>query len=171
MTKNSNVLTTDRKLLGSLDFVSRTFEGGFKDTPFVLDMDANLYVGPADQVARDEHAAVEVVYHFLAERGLVVHPVGELLRNRLSLLEAFTVFDNARRSGEQRDFRVILFGTYDGVALVPVDDDELPAGPCGVSVNAIKRRFYELCKQVDKQFHDRKLTAAHRDAEARFLGG
>ena len=50
------------KLLGDVSFVKRTFEGRFIDAPFVLDMDANLYVGPADDVSRDQHAAVEVVY-------------------------------------------------------------------------------------------------------------
>ncbi|MCP4047037.1 MAG: hypothetical protein GY732_13745, partial [Gammaproteobacteria bacterium] len=44
------------KLLGGLPFVSRTFEGYFTDTPYVLDMDANLYLGPADHLSRDMHA-------------------------------------------------------------------------------------------------------------------
>jgi len=169
MSKTIKALPTDSKLLGSLSFVSRTFEGGFKENPFVLDMDANLYVGPADQVSRDGHAAVEVVYHFLAERGLIAHPVRELLRDRLALLEAFLAFDDSRTEGESNDFRVIVFGTYDGVALIPVDDDELPAGPCGTPVNAIKRRFYDLCRRLDKRFYERELDPQHRESEARFL--
>jgi hypothetical protein len=50
------------KLLGSLPFVSRTFEGYIKDSPYVLDMDVNQYTGPADQFSRDPHAAVEVIF-------------------------------------------------------------------------------------------------------------
>jgi hypothetical protein len=169
MSKTIKSLPRDSKLLGSLSFVSRTFEGGFKENPFVLDMDANLYIGPADQVSRDEHAAVEVVYHFLAERGLIVHRIRELLRDRLALLEAFLAFDESRTEGESNDFRVIVFGTYDGVALVPVEDDELPAGPCGIAVNAIKRRFYDLCRRLDRRFYDRELGLRHRESESRFL--
>ena len=48
-----NETNTVNKLLGSLPFVSRTFEGHFKDSPYVLDMDANLYIGPADQLSRE----------------------------------------------------------------------------------------------------------------------
>jgi len=160
---------SDRKLLGSLSFVSRTFEGGFRETPYVLDLDANLYIGPADQMARDEHAALEVVFHFLVECGKLKHPVRELLRNRQLLLSAFAEFDEARREGTKHEFRIILFGTYDGVGLLPDEDDELPAGPCGVSVNAIKRRFYAICKRLDKQFLERPLDKRQREAEASFL--
>ena len=72
-----------KKLLGGLSFVSRTFEGTFKETPYVLDMDANLYIGPADAVSRDEHSAVEVVYHFLRQTGRLDLNLRELLSNRL----------------------------------------------------------------------------------------
>lgn len=155
--------------LGNLSFVSRTFEGGFKDTPYVLDLDANLYIGPADEISRDEHAALEVIFHFLAGRGKVKNPVRELLRNRQLLLSAFAEFDAARREGTENEFRIILYGTYDGVALLPDEDDELPAGPCGVAVNSIKRRFYAICKRLDKQFLERPLDKRQREAEASFL--
>ena len=162
-------MVIDTKLLGTLPFVSRTFEGGFKENPFVLDLDGNLYIGPADQMARDEHSAIEAVYHFLAERQKVKHPVRELLRSRKLLLDAFASFDEARSEGEESDFRIIIFGTYDAVALAPIEDDDLPAGPCGQPINAIKRRFYELCKRLDKRFYDRRLNAREQRAEGRFL--
>jgi len=80
------------KLLGSLPFVSRTFEGRFEDTPFVLDMDANLYIGPADHLSRDQHAAVEVVFHFLSQTGRIQAPVRRVLRDRglISIDEPFS---------------------------------------------------------------------------------
>jgi hypothetical protein len=108
------------KLLGSLPFVSRTFEGHFKDSPYVLDMDANLYIGPADQYSRDQHAAVEVVYHFLAQTGRLTNPFAELLRDRRLLLAAFAAFDEARAEGadaESEEFRIRIHATYDGQPL------------------------------------------------------
>ena len=162
-------MSSQTKLLGTLPFVSRTFEGGFKENPFVMDLDGNLYIGPADHVTRDEHATIEVVYHFLSERHKVKWPVRDLLRSRQLLLDAFAAFDEARSEGEGSDFRIIIFGTYDAVALAPIEDDELPAGPCGTPINAIKRRFYEICRRLDRQFLERHLNQRQQRAEARIL--
>jgi len=158
-----------RKLLGGFDFVSRTFEGGFKDNPFVLDMDANLYIGPADHVPRDEHVVIEVVYHFLNQTGRRIGPIREVLRDRNALLSAFQAFDAARDEGKE-EFRLLLFGTYDGEPLVGPGDDDLPAGPCGKTVNEVKRRFYEICRRADPKFAERRLSEAQRSYERGFLG-
>lgn len=159
---------TEKKLLGELSFVSRTFEGGFKESPFVLDMDANLYIGPADHLARDEHAAIEAVYHFLAQQGRVKRSIKELLRDRRLLLDAFREFDAARIQIHASEFRICVFGTYDGSMLLPVEDDELPAGPCGKSVSEIKRRFYDLCRRLDKDYERRELSPEQKRAEKAF---
>jgi len=161
-------MASDQKLLGTLSFVSRTFEGSFRENPYVLDMDANLYIGPADHQARDEHSAIEVVFHFLRETGRIGAPLRDLLRDRRRLLEAFDAFDESRSEAAAEDFRVFIFGTYDGEPLIPVSDDDLPAGPCGVSVNAIKQRLYDLCARMDGEFETRELSDAQRDIEARF---
>lgn len=157
----------NKKLLGGLSFVSRTFEGHFKETPYVLDMDANLYIGPADHVSRDEHAAIEVVYQFLKQTGKIEHSLRRLLVNRLNLLEAFTAFDQARMESRADEFQIFIFGTYDGEPL-SVEEDDLPAGPCGKSINDLKRRFYALCRRLDSDFDERELDEPHRKAEARF---
>jgi hypothetical protein len=157
------------KLLGSLPFVSRTFEGYFKDTPFVLDMDANLFLGPADHVSRDPHSTVEVVFRFLYETGRIEAPVRDLLRDRGLLLEAFAAFDEARVDDGEHEFRIMLHGTYDGELLEGEDDDDLPAGPCGQSVNEVKLRFYRTCRLLDGSFESRELSATQRDAEKRLL--
>jgi len=157
------------KLLGSLPFVSRTFEGRFEDTPFVLDMDANLYIGPADHLSRDQHAAVEVVFHFLSQTGRIQAPVRQVLRDRGLLLDAFDAFDAARVDDEKREFRIVVHGTYDGEALAGAGDDDLPAGPCGQSVSQVKLRFYRACRRLDGEFLSRKLTASQRRAEKRLL--
>lgn len=157
------------KLLGGLPFVSRTFEGHFKDTPFVLDMDANLYVGPADHLSRDQHASVEVIYHFLLETDRIGASVGEILRNRALLLDAFAAFDSARVDDEAHEFRILLHGTYDGEPLSSAEDDDLPAGPCGQSVNQVKLRFYRTCRRLDPEFLARKLDDSQRLAERRVL--
>ncbi len=164
-------MADDKKLLGELAFVSRTFEGGFKDNPYVLDMDANLYIGPADQVPRDEHAAIEAIYHYLSQLGLITHPLKDLLRDRRLLLDAFMEFDAARMMSQASEFRICLFGTYDGDMLVPVEDDLLPAGPCGKSVAEIKGRFYAICRRLDADFDERELTPEQQKAEAAFLAG
>ena len=158
------------KLLGSLPFVSRTFEGYFEDSPFVLDMDANLHIGPADQYNRDHHAAVEVVYHFLAQTGRIRSPVRELLRNRRLLLASFAAFDEARmeKAGEE-EFRIRIHGTYDGDPLHATDDDDLPAGPCGQAINEVKLRFYVLCRRLDGKFKARELNDREKQAELRVL--
>ena len=155
-----------KKLLGRLPFVSRTFEGHFEETPFVLDMDANLYIGPADHLSRDEHPGIEVVYQFLKETGKIEHTLRDLVRNRLLLLDAFIAFDAARKEGAADEFQIFIFGTYDGEPLESPADDEMPAGPCGKSVNEIKRRFYALCKKMDPKFDDRELGEAQKKAES-----
>lgn len=160
------------KLLGGLSFVSRTFEGTFKETPFVLDMDANLYIGPADQLCRDEHSAVEVVFNYLRELEKADRPVKDLLRNRLALLEVFDAFDCARQEdgdSEETEFRIFVFGSYDGVILDAIADDDMPAGPCGKTVNEIKNRLYQLCLRSDSQFQSRTLSPKHIEIEQRFL--
>ena len=162
-------MSTVNKLLGSLPFVSRTFEGGFKESPYVLDMDANLYIGPADQMSRDEHSAIEVVYHFLRQTGKVELSIRGLLRDRCALLEAYAAFDEARIETDSEEFRIYLFGTYDGEGLQAVADDEMPAGPCGRTVNELKRRFYKFCQRVDKEFAGRELDHRLKSVEGRFL--
>jgi hypothetical protein len=159
---------SDKKLLGGLSFVSRTFEGRFKENPYVLDMDANLYIGPADHLSRDEHSAIEVVYHFLSQTGKVRRSLRELLRNRLQLLDAFAAFDDARKESGSEEFRIYVFGTYDGEPLQGAGDDELPAGPCGKSINELKLRFYNLCAKLDKDFQTRAMNEEQRKTEARF---
>ena len=69
---------------------------------------------------------------------------------------------------DSEEFRVFVFGTYDGELLLPVVDDELPAGPCGKSINELKRRFYRLCKRIDLEFGARELSQRHREIEGRF---
>ncbi|RKZ35931.1 MAG: hypothetical protein DRQ37_05305 [Gammaproteobacteria bacterium] len=163
-------MRTETKLLGGLSFVSRTFEGHFKETPYVLDMDANLYVGPADHLSRDEHSAIEVVFHFLSQTGRIESPWRDLLRNRHLLLSAYAAFDEARLDDGGEEFRIYIFGTYDGETLIAVSDDELPAGPCGRSVNELKRRFYATCKRLDADFLNRGLDSAQQEIEKRFAG-
>ena len=158
-----------RKLLGGFPFISRTFEGKFKDNPFVLDADANLFIGPADIVSRDEHIVIGVLYHFMIETGRAMAPVRDLLRNRVKLLEAFAVFDEIRRESSAEEFHVFLFGTYDGELLMVDEDDELPAGPCGKSVNEIKRRFYAICARIDRDFKSRELPDRLRATEKCFV--
>lgn len=158
-----------KKLLGELAFVSRTFEGQFKDSPYVLDMDANLYIGPADHLARDQHAGIEVVFHFLTQTGRINLTLKKLLQNRISLLDAFAALDAVRRKSASEEFRLFVFGTYDGELLLPVTDDELPAGPCGKSINELKRCFYGLCRRIDVDFEQRQLNECYQNIEARFL--
>lgn len=184
-------MKTDKKLLGELSFVSRTFEGRFRDNPYILDMDANLYIGPADHLGRNEHAGLEAIYQFLRQTGKIRGSVREILNNQLKLLDAFGAFDEARIEGEpptpetqarladaesadnadeadMGQFRILLFGTYDGDVLIPLQDDELPCGPCGKSVNELKRRFYGLCERIDPEFGQRTLSHAQLQVEAGF---
>jgi hypothetical protein len=132
-------------------------------------MDANLYIGPADQVARDEHVAIELIYHFFNQTGRSIPAMRELLRDGTDVLRAFTVFDTSRQASEGDEFHVFIFGTYDGEPLAPIADDELPGGPCGRSVNEIKRRLYEICRRLDGDFHDRTLSEELQQVESRFL--
>lgn len=162
-------MAKETKLLGELGFVSRTFEGGFRENPYVLDMDANLYIGPADHVPRDEHAAIEAIYQYLLQLDSISHPLRELLRDRCLLLDAFIEFDAARMTSQASEFRICLFGTYDGDMLVPIEDDLLPAGPCGKSVVEVKNRFYDICRRLDADFDNRQLTPEQEKAEAAFL--
>ncbi len=159
----------DARLLGDLAFVSRTFEGSFKDTPYVLDMDANLYIGPADHLSRDIHACVEVILQFLHQTHRVEGSVREILTDRCKLLDAFIRFDEARTDNEESEFRIILHGTYDGEHLINSADDDLPAGPCGRAVNQVKLRFYRLCQRLDPEFTKRELNAAQQAEEQRIL--
>ena len=162
-------MTSENKLLGSLSFVSRTFEGSFGDSPYVLDMDANLYIGPADDKARNEHSAIEVVFHFLRQTNRIDGSLRDLAKDRRKLLDAFATLDEARSNEDAEEFRIFIFGTYDGDMLVAVEDDELPAGPCGVSVNSIKRHFYEICRRMDREFESRELTPEQRKTESYFV--
>ena len=162
------------KLLGDLPFVKRTFEGRFNEAPFVLDMDANLYIGPADELSRDAHSAVAVVWRYLAQTKRVTTPVRELLKDRRALLDAFMAFDNARSLERMDDdgvseFRIMLHGTYDGAPLEPHLDDDLPAGPCGWSVNETKLHFYRKCVRMDPKFAARALSQAQAHAEHRLV--
>lgn len=161
-------MSTENKLLGGLSFVSRTFEGSFEESPFVLDMDANLYLGPADHIARDEHSAIEVIFHFLRQTNRIEGGLRDLMRDQSVLLEAFATLGDVRRDETMGEFRVFVFGTYDGELLSAGVDDELPAGPCGRSVNELKRRFYEIFRRVDRQFGKRELTERQREAAALF---
>jgi hypothetical protein len=133
-------------------------------------MDANLYVGPADHLSRDEHAGIEVIYQYLRQTGKIRYSVRELLRDRTCLLEAFSAFDQARVESQADEFQIFIFGTYDGEPLSGVGDDDVPAGPCGKSINAIKRHFYAACRVLDKDFAQRRLDQTHKAAEARFNG-
>tara|TARA_Y100001934_G_scaffold20699_1_gene23591 strand:- start:10726 stop:11232 length:507 start_codon:yes stop_codon:yes gene_type:complete len=158
----------DRKLLGNFPFISRTFEGRFKDNPYVLDADGNLFIGPADQTSRDEHIAIEVIYHYFLQTGRTLPAARELLRNGAELLDALAIFDSVRWE-EADEFSLYLFCTYDGETLASIVDDELPAGPCGRSVNEVKRRFYGICERADDKFVQRRLTDMQKETEARFL--
>ena len=158
-----------RKLLGDLTFVSRTFEGSFKENPYVLDLDANLYIGPADHLPRDEHASLQAIFHFLHQTSRAPSQAREALTNRLVLLDIFGAFDSARTEKGPEEFQIVLFGTYDGEPVVALRDDELPAGPCGRSVNDVKRQLYEVCSRADREFYRRRLTSEQQLYEARFV--
>jgi hypothetical protein len=149
---------SEARLLGDVSFVKRTFEGRFVDAPFVLDMDANLYIGPADQYSRDLHSSVEVVLRYLRQTGRIEGSMRQILCNRAQLLRAFVVFDAARGEGQVDEdgvpeFRVVVHGSYDGEPLEALRDDDLPAGPCGASVNEVKLHFYRRCMRLDSEFH------------------
>lgn len=101
-------------------------------------MDANRYIEPAGHLSRDEHFDIEVIYRFLAQTGRIDRYLKELLRDRVSLLNAFATRDATRLEGKPEVFRVFVFGTYDAELLLPVDAGEFPACPCGKSTNGAK---------------------------------
>jgi hypothetical protein len=131
-------------------------------------MDANLYIGPADHVPRNEHAAIEVIFHFLNQTGRRIGAMREVLSDRGALLAAFETFDEPRDCSGRSEFRLLIFGTYDGEPLIDSEDDDLPAGPCGKTVNEVKRRFYSLCARRDQQCHSRELNDTQLVYEKRF---
>lgn len=149
---------SESRLLGDISFVKRTFEGRFVDAPFVLDMDANLYIGPADQFSRDLHSSVEVVLRYLRQTGRIEGSMRQILGQRSELLRVFAAFDAARGEAQVDEdgvpeFRIVVHGSYDGEPLDPLEDDDLPAGPCGQSVNEVKLHFYRLCMRLDAEFN------------------
>lgn len=160
------------KLLGDVSFVKRTFEGRFLDAPFVLDMDANLYIGPADQFSRDMHSSVEVVLRYLRQTSRIEGSMRSLLTSRPALLDALNAFD-AARSASQVDldglpeFRIVIHGSYDGEPLEAIAEDDLPAGPCGRSVNEVKLHFYRSVMRLDPDFDSRTLDPSQADQDER----
>jgi hypothetical protein len=105
--------------------------------------------------------------NFLRQTGKVEHSFGGLLRDRISLLEAFSAFDQARGESRADEFQIFILGTYDGEPRSGTGDDDLPAGPCGKSVHTIKRHFYAACRILDKEFGKRNLDNAPKAAEAK----
>ena len=118
----------------------------------MLDMDANMHVGPAEHVSRDEHSRIEVVYHFLAQIGRVDSNSRELLSHRCALLDAFGCFDEGRMEGEAEQSRIFAFGAYGDELFKPVADDDSPAGSCRKSSSELKGRFYGLCRRTNTSF-------------------
>ncbi|TNF99274.1 MAG: hypothetical protein EP297_06000 [Gammaproteobacteria bacterium] len=166
-------MSSKEVLLGDLNFVNRTSgsvdQRGFENTPFILDSEARLHIGPADHLARDQHGAILVIYEFLRQTKSTPHRLSTLLRNRANLLEAYVAFDQSRRNMDEKGPKIIIYGTYDGVPIETVIDDDLPAGPCGKSVNEIKWEIYRRCLRLDPQFASRDLTEDQRKQESRFL--
>jgi hypothetical protein len=111
-----------------------------------------------DIVSRAEHIVIGVLLRFMLGTGRITTPVRDLLGNRLNLPEAFALFDDVRRERYAEESHVFLFGTYDGELLMVEEDAELPAGPCGKSVNEIRRHIYAICARVDMEFKSRGLT-------------
>lgn len=172
MLKTPGDTTTQDKLLGDVSFVKRTFEGRFVDAPFVLDMDANLYIGPADQFSRDMHSSVEVVLRYLRQTQRIEGSMRTLLGSRAALLDAFKSFDLARSSAQVDEdgvpeFRIVIHGSYDGEELEPLDDDDLPAGPCGRSINEVKLHFYRSVMRLDPEFNSRTLDSEQAEQDER----
>lgn len=160
-------------LLGNLAFVTRTtsaaYDRSLKGSPFVLDSEARLHIGPADDMARNEHGAILVVYELLLQAGGLEFTFGGVIRNRLRLLDAFDRFDAARLNEGDEGARVSIYGTYDGQMLAPFVDDDLPAGPCGRSVNELKWDLYQRCMRMDPEFSRRELSEAAKKQEGRFI--
>ena len=130
---------SDEVLLGNLNFVTRTTgsvdEREFKNTPYILDSEARLHIGPADDLARDEHGAILVVYEYLRQTKKMPFRLSTLLSNRSNFLQTCVAFDAARRGSDETGPTIIIYGTYDGKPIESIISDDLPAGPCGKSVN------------------------------------
>jgi len=77
--------------------------------------------------------------------------------------------DEARSESDSEEFRLFVFGTYDGEFLSPGIDPELPADPCGKSINELKRCFYGVCRKIDSEFEKHDLNDRYRQLEERFL--
>jgi len=162
-------------LLGNLPFVGRTTGplGGtdfdqFK-SPFMLDSEARLHIGPADDIARNEHGAILVIYELLIQTKSTPFKFGGILRNRAHFLDTCQAFDDARTNRTDEGPRLVVYGTYDGNPIEPGKHDDLPAGPCGKSVNQIKYQLFKRCMKLDPEFPTRKLTEAQREQEATFI--
>jgi hypothetical protein len=163
----------DEVLLGNLNFVTRTTgsvdEREFKNTPYILDSEARLHIGPADDLARDEHGAILVVYEYLRQTKKMPFRLSTLLSNRSNFLQTCVAFDAARRGADETGPTIIIYGTYDGKPIESIISDDLPAGPCGKSVNEIKWELYRRCMRMDPMFASRDLTQEQRQQESRFM--
>jgi len=163
---------TDEVLLGNLNFVNRTTgsfdQREFKNSPYILDSEARLHIGPADDIARDEHGGIAVVYEYLRQTKKMPFRLSTLMSNRSNFLQTCVAFDQARR-GDEHGPNIIIYGTYDGKPVESIISDDLPAGPCGKSVNEIKWDLYRRCMRMDPQFASRDLTEEQRLQESRFM--
>lgn len=161
-------------LLGNLNFVNRTTgsfdQREFKNTPYILDSEATLHIGPADDLARDEHGAILSIFEYLRQTKKISTRLSTILSNRANFLEACVAFDDARRGvSEETAPTIIIYSTYDGKPIESIISDDLPAGPCGKSVNEIKWELYRRCMRLDPQFASRDLTEQQRLQESRFM--
>ncbi len=164
----------DEVLLGNLNFVNRTTgsfdQREFKNTPYILDSEARLHIGPADDVARDQHGAILVIYEYLRQTKKISFRLSTLLSNRSNFLQTCVAFDKARRGiSDESAPTIIIYGTYDGKPIESIISDDLPSGPCGMSVNEIKWELYRRCMRLDPQFASRDLTEEQRQQESRFM--
>jgi hypothetical protein len=166
-------MTTEEVLLGNINFVTRTTgsvdEREFKNTPYILDSEARLHIGPADDLARDEHGAILVVYEYLRQSKKMPFRLSTLLSNRSNFLQTCVAFDAARRGSDEAGPTIIIYGTYDGKPIESIISDDLPSGPCGKSVNEIKWELYRRCMRMDPMFASRDLTEEQRQQESRFM--
>lgn len=164
---------SDGILLGNLNFVNRTTgsfdQREFKSTPYILDSEAKLHIGPADDLARSEHGAILVVYEYLRQTKKMPFRLSTLLSNRSNFLQTCVAFDQARRGSDDTGPNIIIYGTYDGKPIESIISDDLPAGPCGMSVNEIKWELYKRCMRMDPQFASRDLAEEQRLQESRFM--
>lgn len=164
---------TDGVLLGNMNFVNRTTgsfdQREFKNSPYILDSEAKLHIGPADDQARDEHGAIAVIYEYLRQTKRMPFRLSTLMSNRSNFLQTCVAFDQARRGDSEHGPAIIIYGTYDGKPIESIISDDLPAGPCGKSVNQIKWELYKRCMSMDPQFASRDLTEEQRLQESRFM--